>query len=217
MWTSSNSLALTHARVDREIASLLTLRKGANLWEMLRLLNWVAAPSTQHSAARTPWGRKWIHMLGFADLPGGKLDAGVEFPVQLGLRPGYQPEFIEMRVAHPSDPGVTALAATLEQAFTPDVAPQIVDGGAEGSMQFILPRISKRELALFYTARDAYDQAPQGKRLLDHSFLLERGVLLSEPSTRLQGMAGASLWGGNWIAVPLAELRGDQETSDKAV
>jgi hypothetical protein len=216
VWASSHNLSLTHARVDREIASLLTLRKGANLWEMLRLLNWVAAPSTQHSAARTPWGPKWIHMLGFADLPGGKVDAGGKFPDQLGLRPGYRPEFIEMRVAHPSDTGAAALATNLEQAFAPDIAPQIVDGGAEGSAQFILPRISKRDLALFYTARDAYDQAPQEQRLLDHSFLLERGVLLSEPSTRLQGMAGASLWGGSWIAVPLAELRGDQETSDTA-
>ncbi len=67
-WVATGDLAKTQARVSQEIAALVTARGGANLWETLRLLNWVAAPSTQHSAARTPWGAHWIHMLGFADL-----------------------------------------------------------------------------------------------------------------------------------------------------
>ncbi len=54
------SLEATRRLVNRELAALLLQRRGANLWEALRLLNWVAAPSTQHSAARTPWGSRWI-------------------------------------------------------------------------------------------------------------------------------------------------------------
>ena len=91
-----------------------------------------------------------------------------------------------------------------------------MNGGAEGAAQFILPRIGKSELDLFHAARDAYDRAPHEQRLLDHSLLLDQGVLLSEPSTRLQGMAGASLWGGSWVAVPLAALREDTEAAGKA-
>jgi hypothetical protein len=43
-----------------------------------------------------------------------------------------------------------------------------------------------------------------------YSMLLEQGVLLSERSTRLEGMAGASLGAGSsWVAVPFDALRGE--------
>ena len=211
-WESTGDLAATQARGNREIASLLTSRGGANLWEMLRLLNWVAAPSTQHSAARTPWGPKWIHVLGFADAAGQPIAAGPSLPRQLGLLPGYRPEFIEARVSDAAGGDVGALASGLEAAFAPDVPPQIVDGGRAGSVQFILPSLSKMDLRVFYEARATYDAEGQDQRLLDHSLLLDQGVVLSEPSTRLEGMAGASLKGSNgWIAVPLTDLRGEDE------
>lgn len=209
VWESTRDLAATHERVTSEIASLLTARGGANLWETLRLLNWVAAPSTQHSAARTPWGPKWIHMLGFGDGVGGGIPLDRTLPARLGLLPTFQPEFIELRVAAPDAPEAAADAAALEAAFSPDVPPQVAGGGREGSVQFILPSIAKTDLDLFYTARDAYDATDESERTLDHALLLERGVLLSEPSTRLEGMAGASLPGSDgWIAVPFDDLRG---------
>lgn len=208
-WEQTKNLAATHARVNREIASLLTLRRGANLWEMLRLLNWVAAPSTQHSAARTPWGAKWMHVLGFEDAALPPQAAASELARQLGLQRGYSPEFIEMRVADAAAAPAAAWAAALEAALAPEVAPQIAGGGGEGSVQFVLPRVSKADLGLFFAARDAYDQLPQPARLLDHSLLLERGVVLCEPSTRIEGMAGASIGGGGqWIAVALDDVRG---------
>ena len=38
--------------------------------------------------------------------------------------------------------------------------------------------------------------------------------MLSEPSTQLDGMAGASLFGGSgWVAVPLAALRGEAQAA----
>ena len=213
VWAVTGDLAATQARVRREIASLLTLRNGANLWEMLRLLNWVAAPSTQHSAARTPWGSRWIHVLGFADTE-GPMAAGPDLGEKLGLLPGYAPEFIEMRVADPEGAGVAGIAAMLEQALSPEVAPVAVGGGAAGTVQFVLPRVSKTDLALFARARDAYEDADADERRLGHSLLLERGIVLSEPSTQLAGMAGASLWGGNgWVAVPLAALRGEEQAA----
>ena len=216
VWDSTGDLAATHRRCDQEIATLVVGRHGVNLWEALRLLNWVAAPSTQHSAARTPWGPKWIHMLGFADLPAlpgapRPISIDADLPRKFGLLDGYCPEFIEFRLAAPDEPEAAACGIRLQEAFSPDIAPQVTGGGGEGSVQFILPCVSKTDLGLFYTARDAYDREPARARILDHALLLDQGVLLSEPSTRLAGMAGASLPGSDrWVAVPLDGLRGGQ-------
>ena len=211
VWEATASLARTHERTDREVAALFTRRDGANLMETLRLLNWVAAPSTQHSAARTPWGPKWIHMLGFADTK-GPMAVGPGAAKRLGLMESYAPEYVEMRVAA-AGTEADAVARKLETAFAPDVPPQIVEGGTESSVQFILPCLAKTDLEIFYAARDAYDSETPDKRLLDHSLLLDQGVLLNEPSTRLPGMAGAGLNGGDgWIAISLGDLRGGEPT-----
>jgi len=129
MWERTRNLAATQARGNQELATLLTSRDGASLWETLRLLNWVAAPSTQHSAARTPWGAKWIHMLGFADASGKPISIGPNLPRQIGLLPTYRPEFIEARVPSFAYSSEIPWVNRLEEAFAPDVQPQIVDGG----------------------------------------------------------------------------------------
>jgi len=203
VWAATHDLAATRSRANQEIAALLTSKGGTGLWETLRLLNWVAAPSTQHSAARTPWGAKWVHVLGYADTAG---PVGAD-RAAMGLLPGYKPEFIEARVSEVA--GAEAAAMAINAAFDPDLPAQLVDGGRAGSVQFVLPSLGKTDLGLFFKARDAYDAEPAAQRLLDHSMLLEQGVLLSEPSTRLAGMAGAGIGGSAcWIAVPLDELRG---------
>jgi hypothetical protein len=179
-----------------------------NFLETLRMLNWVAAPSTQHSAARTPWGAHWIHVLGFADTEGGALTVGPDFKTQLGLSRSYAPEFIEIRVAEPgaSEPTADKIA----RAFSPDVPPQVTAGGRPGSVQFILPCVEKRDLTLFVRARAAYAGQTRAERVLDHALLLEQGIVICEPSTCLVGMAGASIGGGErWIAVPLDQIWGD--------
>ncbi len=214
VWASTKDLAATQRRGNEEIATLLAGRRGANFLETLRMLNWVAAPSTQHSAARTPWGRKWIHMLGYADESGRPIALTPDLPEQIGLLAGYHPEFIEVRLSDAAVAGASAVVSNLEAAFAPDVPPQTVAGAREGAVQFVLPSLSKTDLRQFLEARDAYDREDREQKLLDHSLLLEQGVLLSEPSTQLEGMAGASLAGTDrWIAVPLAELRGEDRVS----
>ena len=216
VWEATKDIDATHSRVDEEIASLLTLRNGANLWEALRLLNWVAAPLTQHSAARTPYGTRWIHMLGFADVEGRKLSIDGDLPQRLGLLPTYKPEFIEARIASRTDEKGQIAAKTLNATFGPVIEPEITGGGRAGSVQFILPQVSKLDLRIFAEARDAYDAQTYERKLLGHSWLLERGVMLCEPSTTLEGMAGASLSGqSNWVAVPYASLRGDEALEER--
>ena len=208
VFAQTHNLAATHARVDHELAALLTQRKGANLWEVLRLLNWVAAPSTQHSAARTPWGAKWMHVLGFADAARAPVEAARELVNQLGVLPGYAPEFIEVRVAEAGDEA-TAWADALDASFGPEAKTSVATGGAAGSIQFVLPRVGKADLGVFFDVREAYDRMQPAERVLAHSLLLERGVVLCEPSTRIEGMAGAGLGGGGaWVAIPFDEMRG---------
>jgi hypothetical protein len=215
VWQSMGNLADTHQRVNEEIASLLTLRHGANLWEVLRLLNWVAAPSTQHSAARTPWGAQWMHMLGFSDLSGQPVGIDDELPKQLGLLPSYAPEFIELRVDNAANVNVQTLSTKLQTLFSPEAAPSIAEGGKKGSVQFTLPRVAKTDMRWFFEARDKYEAAPVHERLLNHALLLEQGILLCEPSTRIEGMAGAGVGSSkNWVAVPMSELRGEPGTTE---
>lgn len=195
-------------QVDHEVASLLTQRRGANLWEALRLLNWVAAPSTQHSAARTPWGARWLHLMGF----GSEQDqaARLDIRARLGLSAVYTPEFIELRTSKGEhDVPARAWAQAMDAALAPELPCQVVGGGAAGSVQFLLPRMARHDLQLSATAQRAYDALPLAQKHACHALLLEQGVLLCEPSTRLKGMAGASLGaGGQWIAVPMHALLG---------
>ncbi len=202
IWLATKDLAETNHRVDTAIAALMTSGRGTHMWELLRLLNWVAAPSTQHSAARTPWGPQWIHMLGFTDTPDPALRAS------LGLLPSFHPEFIEIRVAD-ADANHAAIVDSIQSTFAPDVPPQVVNGGKSASAQFILPRLAKTDLAKFYHSREAYNMEDEEQRLLDHSLLLDQGIELCEPSTQLEGMAGASLAGASgWVAVPLQDIHG---------
>lgn len=209
-WAASGDLESVHDRIDGEVASLITSRKGANLWEVLRLLNWVAAPSTQHSAARTPYGSHWIHMFGFADAANGNMAIDSALPERLGLSPTYRPEFVEARIGSATDCNGAKVGEKLNAVFGPVIEPVIAEGGLSGSVQFILPQISKTDLTLFADARNAYDAQTYQQKVLHHSWLLERGVVLCEPSSMLEGMAGASLSGqSGWVAVPYASLRGE--------
>jgi len=208
VFQATHDLAATHKRVDAEVASLLTRNNGNDLWETLRLLNWVGAPPTQHSAARTQYGPRWAHVLGFADLD-GPIAAGPELRGQLGLLPGYRPDFYELRAPAGGGAKVTEVAAALHEVFKPVAEADVIEGGPAGSVQFVLPCVSKQDLAAFYDAREAYDTGTWDEKLLDHSWLLDLGVLLSEPAIRFEGMAGECLWGcACWVVVPYEDIRG---------
>jgi hypothetical protein len=191
----------------KALATLLSERRGANLWETLRLLNWVAAPSSQHSAARTPWGDRWMHMIGFGEeraIP----DAG-QLRTELGLKSTYQPEFVEFRTSETADHAlVKNWGDVLSAALQPEVSPAHVCGASAGVVQFLLPRIGLTDLLIFDQCRTAYDNETPEQQHLNHSLLLDQGIILSRPSNIIQGMAGQSIGDGHrWIAVPMHHLR----------
>jgi len=211
VWEATKDLAATHRFVDGELASFLTGQGGTPLWETLKLLNWVAAPSTQHSAARTPFGAQWIHLWACWDLAGKATAPELTSAQQLGVRASYRPEFIEVRAADAGDERVGQLAAELEAAFKPVAPVEMAAGASAGSAHFVLPCLDKTDLDAFFAARAAYDAASEEEKRLGHAWLVDLGVLLCEPGTRIPGTAGASLWGDErWVAIPYTAVRGDE-------
>ena len=211
IWQATRELSATHERVNKEIASFVTRNKGTDLWETLRLLNWVGAPPTQHAAARTQYGSKWAHVLGFVDAASA---GGDDLRGQLGIRSSYEPEFIEIRAADPGDSRIKNTARALGEAFSPVADPEVAPApGASGdSVQFILPCVSKVDLDLFFDSRQSYDTQDWEEKLSDHSWLVDLGVMLCEPAIRFDGMAGECLWGcACWVVVPYDEIRGPAE------
>lgn len=218
VWDATNDLKATHQRIDREVSSFLTRNNGIDFWETLRLLNWVGAPPTQHAAARTPYGKQWAHVLGFADTKDGVL-ASDDMAARLGIRSSYKPEFIEVRAGDPENAEAIEVVSTLGKAFTPTAEPVIaVSPGADpGTVQFILPCISKTDFDLFYDSRKQYDTRDWEEKLSDHAWLLDLGVLLCEPAIRFNGMAGECLWGcACWVVVPYDQIRGPEESDSVA-
>lgn len=218
IWQKTKDLSATHHRVDSELASFLTRNQGLDVYETLRLLNWVGAPPTQHMAARSQYGERWAHIFGFMSLDSGdELPAVDDLPSQLGLLgESFKPDFFELRVSAPKDADLDEkfleLAHQMGKVFSPILEPEAIQSPSSGeaSVQFVLPGGRKTDLDLFFQARRSYDEQTWDEKLLQHSWLLELGILLSEPASRSEGIAGEWLWGsGCWIAVPYAAIRGE--------
>lgn len=74
----------------------------------------------------------------------------------------------------------------------------------------LLPGMAKTDLDVFWKSRDEYDKLDWEAKVLQHSWLLDLGVLMSEPAIRFEGMAGECLWGcACWVVVPYDQMRGD--------
>jgi hypothetical protein len=215
IYEETQDLAATHQRVYSELASFLTRNQGLEIYETLRLLNWVGAPPSQHMAARSQYGARWAHIFGFTSPD--KVAIAEMLPSQLGLHAGsFQPDFFELRVSAPANADLAALLADLASkmnaVFTPILEPEVIQSGSSDQtyIQYILPGASKLNLELFYESRLAYDEQSWDEKLMQHSWLLELGVMLSEPAIRFEGMAGECLWGcACWVVVPYSAIRGE--------
>jgi hypothetical protein len=219
VWQETGDLRATNHKVDCELAGFLTRDRGLDIYETLRLLNWVGAPPSQHMAARSQYGARWAHMFGFTTLESDNDNLAD----RLGIRSGtFNPDFFEIRASTPQTAELRAklddLAAKMNASFAPMLEPEIARSFMEGSstaitepyVQFVIPGATKTALDIFYEARLAYDQQTWDEKLLQHSWLLELGVMLSEPAIRFEGMAGECLWGcACWVVVPYSAIRGE--------
>ncbi len=74
----------------------------------------------------------------------------------------------------------------------------------------LLAGAAKTEFKCFYPSRDMYDDLTWEERFACHSFIVDIGVMICEPSIRVQGNAGECIWGcACMIAYPFSKIRGD--------
>jgi hypothetical protein len=134
------------------------------------------------------------------------------------LADGVRSEYAEARVLVPSaafgsEEDAKQIEDQISSAVPTLVEPDVIhfDTEEESFVHVMVPRLTKLDLADFVAARDAYDRLSWDEKLLAHSWLLDLGTMLCEPSTRFEGMAGECIWGcACWVVVPFTVVRGEE-------
>jgi hypothetical protein len=205
----TGDLAATHAYVDAGVGTFLAGNSSGDLYETLKALNWLAVPADAwHPAIRGEQGDRWIHMLSV------RTGGDIESLGTAGLVKGFTTEYIEARLLGGAldDATTKKITDAVAGAASAKVEPVVlaVEGGSD-LVSVVIPRASKLDLAAFVPARDHYDTLEWDDKLLIHSWLLDLGVMLCEPSIRFDGMGGECIWGcACWVVVPHAAIRGEE-------
>jgi len=210
----TGDLAATHRYVDEGIANFIARDGSVHLYETLKALNWLAVPGDQwHPAIRGQQSDRWLNMLAVRKLA----DAGSVGT--LGLTKGFTTEYVEARVFGPEKDTAHIekdLHGQISAVASTPLGPNVLTFDSDNSPMatVLVPRASKLDLAAFVPARDKYDTLEWDEKLLMHSWLLDLGVLLCEPSIRFDGMGGECIWGcACWVVVPHAAIRGEPTAS----
>lgn len=205
---ASPDLDSAHRKIDDGIADFILRDGGTHLYESVKALNWMNVPANAwHPATRGDQTDKWINILAVGAEPGQTMLAGE-------LVDGTETEFAEVRLFGGDTATAEAAANDLGASVRPTVGPNVLvfDGEGSSGLAGIVPRVSKLDLAWFTNARDGYDTLGWEEKLMRHSWLLDLGVLLCEPSTRFEGVGGECLLGcACWVVVPHAAIRGEIE------
>lgn len=218
VYAMTGDLAATHRYVDNGIATFLARDDSVHLYETLKALNWLAVPGEQwHPAIRGQQNDRWLNLLAVRDL------ADAASLGSLGLGKGFSTEYTEARVfgtAAETADAVSVISDQLGELATTPLGPNVltVDSAEAPVVTVVVPRASKLDLAAFVPARDKYDTLDWDQKLLIHSWLLDLGVMLCEPSIRFDGMGGECIWGcACWVVVPHAAIRGEQPVQTPVV
>ena len=139
-----------------------------------------------------------------------------------GVKKAFRTDYAEVHVHAPREIGFDDIDAKLKQK----VSDLFLLPGEDSSFHIdneeffdiltayadiILPGMAKTDLDVFWASRDAYDKLDWEEKLMHHSWLLDLGVMMSEPAIRFEGMAGECLWGcACWVVVPYNQMRGDE-------
>lgn len=206
VYERTGDLAATHAAVDEGLAAFLTRAGGTHVYESIKALNWLNVPADAwHPATRGEQSDRWINILAVDDA------AHVPTVSSRELAARAAPEFAEVRLYGASAAQADQAVAGLPETTVAPVSVAYADDDPPGASVF-LPKLSKLDLEFFVPSRNAYDGLEWEDKLLRHSWLLDLGVLLCEPSTRFEGVGGECILGcACWVVVPHAAIRGELE------
>ncbi|GAN77151.1 hypothetical protein [Acidisphaera rubrifaciens] len=206
---------------------------GRALFRALRPAGFTGAPHEVVSGKSRNWTlfdiAKFTHP-GVQVLPGEPLKKWKDVILQwidyvpkwAGVKPAFKTDFAEVHVHAPREIGFTylndALGAKVKEAFllpgddsTMEIESYEFFDQLTAYATIILPGVAKTDLDVFFKSREIYDTLTWEQKLLHHSWLLDLGVMISEPAIRFDGMAGECLWGcACWVVVPYDQMRGDK-------
>lgn len=138
-----------------------------------------------------------------------------------GVNKDFRTDYVEMHVHAPRELGFDRINSKLREKVTnaflvpgDDSTIQLANheffDHLTSYADIILPGMAKTDLDVFWASRDEYDKLDWEEKLMEHSWLLDLGVMMSEPAIRFDGMAGECLWGcACWVVVPYDQMRGD--------
>lgn len=209
-WQETNDIHETHEIVDDAIAELITGEGGRTGWNTIRVATLLAnidnPPESWPPRSLPTQDIRWVNLL----VP--LANAGDIDLATADLEPDARTLFTEFQVM---DGDESAISDDIESAFA-DHAQNVsvtssaieTDSAAAAAIGFV-PRLSKVDLEAFHRCQDAYEEMAERDKVLDHSFLMELGVMLNEPSVRFEGVAGECIWGcACWVGVPMERVRG---------
>ncbi|MCX9192364.1 hypothetical protein C3Y87_13280 [Carbonactinospora thermoautotrophica] len=227
---------VTNKFIDDSFARYVVNDYGRELFRVLRPAGFTGAPHERISYQERNWTLFNVAKLthpGVQVLPGEPMSKWravigrwIEYiPQWSGLKEGFKTEYIEAHTFSPRVRWNDTLQRKLEETLQKYLLP-----GDDGTLRtfeneffdeltvytnVIIPGVARTDLTAFYQARDAYDKLSREEKLLCHSWLLDVGVLLCEPSTRVAGMTGECLLDGCgcWLTIPHADIRGEAPVS----
>jgi hypothetical protein len=229
---------VTNKFIDDTFARYAVRDYGRELFRVLRPAGFTGAPHERISYKDRNWTMFDVAKLSHPAvevLPGEpmskwreSLGRWIEYiPQWTGLKDGFKTDYIEASAVSARTRWNDTLQRKLEDTLREFLLP-----GEDGTLKteqaeffdeltvyvnVVMPGVARTDLKVFYEARDLYDKLTWDEKMLAHSFLLELNVLLCEPSTRFEGMAGECILGcACWVVVPHAAIRGDAPVSANA-
>lgn len=210
------ALHVTNKFVDDSFARYIVHDYGREIFRVLRPAGFTGAPHE-----RISFGSRNFTIFNVAKLmhPGVEVIPGEPIskwrsaisdwigymPKWMGLRDGFKTEYIEAHAYSARTKWNTTLQRKLE-----DTLSQYLLDGDDGFLRtseaeffdeltvyvnVIVPGVAKTDLTAYADSKKLYDSVPQSERLQLSSWLLELGVILSEPSDLFEGTMGRALPG----------------------